>query len=109
MCGSAEIRGDDELARVMRMDLAHYELLPESEGGCPCVTTFHAKVTRDGDFWLVYVPEVDRVTQADDLDDVERMARDLIATMLDLDDVNSFPLRTTVAFDDLAEHLDLRD
>jgi hypothetical protein len=38
-----------------------------------------AKATRDGDHWLVHVPEVDRWTQARSLAEIEPMARDLAA------------------------------
>lgn len=39
---------------------------------------------RDGQFWLIRVPEVDRATQARHLREVEAMARDLIAIMEDV-------------------------
>ncbi|MGH8906220.1 MAG: type II toxin-antitoxin system HicB family antitoxin [Egibacteraceae bacterium] len=49
------------------------------------MTTYTAHVTRDGRFWLVYVPEVDRHTQARHLREVDVMARDLVAVMTDAD------------------------
>lgn len=42
---------------------------------------YHAQVDRDGRFWRVYVPEVDRVTQARHLREVEEVARDLVEVM----------------------------
>ncbi|MFE3544102.1 hypothetical protein ACFXK0_14160 [Nocardia sp. NPDC059177] len=45
------------------------------------MNTYTARVTRDEDAWMVEVPEVDRVTQALNLRQVESMARDLIAIM----------------------------
>jgi hypothetical protein len=42
------------------------------------------EVTREGRWWLISVPEIDGVTQARRLADVEKMARDLIAITLDL-------------------------
>ena len=48
------------------------------------VTTYQAKASRDGRYWLVYVPEIDKYTQARNLGEVESMARDLIATWLDV-------------------------
>lgn len=42
---------------------------------------YRAKVSRDGKFWLIYVPKIDRWTQARNLGEVETMARDLIAIM----------------------------
>lgn len=47
--------------------------------------TYTATVTREGRWWLVAVPEVDGVTQARRLADVESAARDLIAVTLDVD------------------------
>ncbi len=43
-----------------------------------------ATASRDGRFWLVYVPEVDRYTQGRNLVEAREMARDLAATLLDL-------------------------
>lgn len=45
-----------------------------------------AKVRRDGKWWLVHVPEVDRWTQARSLADVAPMATDLAALMLKVDE-----------------------
>lgn len=47
------------------------------------VNTYTARVTRDEDAWMIEVPEVERVTQALSLRQVEEMARDLIAIMTD--------------------------
>ena len=58
------------------------------------MTTYHAEVSRDGKFWQVRVPEVARTTQARTLDEVEPMARDLIAIM-DGIDADSFDLEVT--------------
>lgn len=43
--------------------------------------TYHAIAERDDRFWLVHVPEVQRHTQARTVDEIEPMARDLIAIM----------------------------
>jgi hypothetical protein len=43
-----------------------------------------ATVSRDGRFWLVYVPEVNQYTQGRNLAEAREMACDLVATMLDL-------------------------
>lgn len=53
---------------------------------------YTAKVSRDEDAWMVEVPEVERVTQALTLRQVEPMARDLIAIMDEVDP-NSVELR----------------
>ena len=45
---------------------------------------YHAEVGRDGNVWRVRVPEVARTTQARTLSEVEPMARDLIALMLNI-------------------------
>ena len=42
---------------------------------------YRVEATRDGSFWSVHVPAVDRTTQALSPDDVEPMARDLIVLM----------------------------
>ncbi|WP_345493572.1 hypothetical protein [Nocardia callitridis] len=47
------------------------------------MSTYTARVTRDQDAWMVTVPEVNRVTQALNLRQVEGMARDLVAVMTD--------------------------
>ncbi|MFC3964224.1 hypothetical protein [Nocardia jiangsuensis] len=47
--------------------------------------TYSARVSRDEDAWSIEVPEVDRVTQALDLRQVDAMASDLIAVMDDVD------------------------
>jgi len=40
------------------------------------VSTHHVRVERDEKHWMLYVPEIDRVTQARNLREVEPMARD---------------------------------
>lgn len=45
------------------------------------VKTYHAEVTRDGRFWLVRIPELDRSTQALRYSDVPTMASELIEIM----------------------------
>lgn len=46
---------------------------------------YAATAERDGRFWLVHVPAVDRWTQARSLREVEVTAKDLIVVMLDVD------------------------
>lgn len=49
-------------------------------------TTYTARATRTGDWWAIEVDEVEGVfSQARRLDQVEAMARDAIALMLDVD------------------------
>lgn len=60
------------------------------------MTTYHANVERGERFWLIHVPEVDRWTQARNLREIEPMARDLIATMEQVD-IDSFELHVTIA------------
>lgn len=45
------------------------------------MSTYTAEVSRGERYWVVYVREVDRVTQARNLAEVQPMARDLIAIM----------------------------
>ena len=53
---------------------------------------YHASVERDGRFWLIRVTEIDRVTQARSIEEIEPMVRDLIATHLDIEP-DSFEVR----------------
>ena len=59
------------------------------------VRTYHARVSRGDLFWLVFVPEINRYTQARNLGEVEPMARDLIAVMRDVA-ADSFTLEVSV-------------
>lgn len=62
------------------------------------MTSYTARAERDGDWWAIDVPEVDGVfTQARRLDQIEAMARDVIALMLDVDPA-SFDLKLDVTF-----------
>lgn len=47
-------------------------------------TTYHATTWREEGFWVVEVSELDIMTQARRLDQVEAMTRDLIAVWLDV-------------------------
>ena len=58
--------------------------------------TYTARVERDGRFWLIHVPQVDRYTQARHLREVEPMVRDLVAVMLDVDPA-SFAVAVDIA------------
>lgn len=42
------------------------------------------KVTRDGAFWFIDIPQIDGATQARRLDEVEEMARDYISEYLEI-------------------------
>ncbi|GEE01865.1 hypothetical protein nbrc107696_23110 [Gordonia spumicola] len=43
-----------------------------------------ARLSLDGTFWLVYVPEVGQYTQGRSVPDAKEMARDLAATVCDI-------------------------
>lgn len=45
------------------------------------MTTYTAQVTRDQDAWSIYIPEIERTTQALNLRSVEEMATDLVRIM----------------------------
>ena len=45
---------------------------------------YQVVITRDGRWWMISVPEIDGLTQARRLADVEQMARELIAVTLDV-------------------------
>ncbi|WP_225997034.1 type II toxin-antitoxin system HicB family antitoxin [Myceligenerans pegani] len=47
-------------------------------------STYQATVTREDGWWMVHVPEIDGLTQARRLADVEQMARELIAVTRDV-------------------------
>ena len=57
--------------------------------------TYTAQATRTESVWLVYVPEVDRTTQARKVAEIEPMARDLVAVMRNVAP-DSFELRTEI-------------
>jgi len=46
--------------------------------------SYDAIVTREGRWWMIEIPELDGLTQARRLDEVEKMAREYIAVTLDL-------------------------
>ncbi len=49
-------------------------------------TTYTARATRDNDrYWLIHVPELGHYTQARNVAEIETMARDLIATLHDVE------------------------
>lgn len=47
-------------------------------------TTYAAHVSRDGRWWMVHIPEIDGLTQARRIADVEQAARELVAVTLDV-------------------------
>jgi hypothetical protein len=63
------------------------------------MSTYTALVSRDGRFWHVEVPEIDRVTQARNLNEVDLMARDLVAIMTGVEP-DSFELDVRVQLPD---------
>ena len=46
--------------------------------------TYAAKVSRDGKWWMIDIPEIDGLTQARRIADVEQAARELVAVTLDV-------------------------
>jgi predicted RNase H-like HicB family nuclease len=70
------------------------------------VTTYTARATRDNDrFWLVHVPELGHYTQARNVTEIETMARDLIATLRDVEP-NSLEVEVEIQLPGTArEHL----
>jgi DNA-directed RNA polymerase specialized sigma24 family protein len=67
------------------------------------MNTYSAVASRDGRFWLVHIPELDKYTQARNLVEVEPMARDLIALLLDVPE-DSFQLGIKVELPDSVRH-----
>lgn len=46
---------------------------------------YTAHVTREDDWWIIRVPELGQTTQARSVDDVPLMARECIASLLEVD------------------------
>jgi hypothetical protein len=73
------------------------------------VNTYTAEVTRAGKAWHVLVVEIDRVTQARHVNEIETMARDLISIMEDVP-ADSFDLEVKLSLPGLVQaHLDRAD
>lgn len=70
------------------------------------VNTYVVNVTREGRFWHIDVPEIDRVTQARNVAEIELMARDLIAIMLEVEP-DSFDIDVRIELPaEVRRHLD---
>lgn len=67
------------------------------------MSVYTANVEQDGRFWLIRVEEIDRVTQARNLREVEEMARDLIAVMEEVES-DSFALTINLSLPANAQH-----
>ena len=48
-------------------------------------TTYNARCTREGKWWVIHVPEIDHSTQARRLDQVPETVADLVSLFTDLD------------------------
>lgn len=59
------------------------------------MSTYHAQVKRGDKYWVIYVPEVDRYTQARHVREIETMARDLVAVMVEAEP-DSFDLEVSI-------------
>ena len=46
--------------------------------------TYAVQVSRDGKWWMIHIPEIDGLTQARRIADVEQAARELVAVTLDV-------------------------
>ena len=46
--------------------------------------SYEVRVTREGRWWMIEIPELDGLTQARRLDEVEKMAREYVAVTLDV-------------------------
>lgn len=47
------------------------------------MTRYRVEVTRDGRWWMISVPEIDQITQARRISEIDEMARSLISLMAD--------------------------
>jgi predicted RNase H-like HicB family nuclease len=71
------------------------------------VKTYRAVVNHGERYWLVYIPEIDRYTQARTLAEVEPIARDLIALWFEVPE-SSFDIDIQVQLPDgVGHHLQL--
>ncbi len=71
------------------------------------VNSYTAVASRGERYWLVHLPEIDQYTQARNLDEVEPMARDLIALWKEVPE-DSFQLSVRVDLpDDVLYRLEL--
>lgn len=61
--------------------------------------TYHVEVTREDGWWMAYVPDLDVLTQAHSWGEVELMARDIVAAVLDVD-IDTIAVEVTVVPDD---------
>ena len=69
------------------------------------MNAYHAEVTRDGKFWRIHVPGIDRSTQALRYKDVPVMAADLVEIMTGLA-AGEYELRIEVRLpDSVQDHL----
>jgi predicted RNase H-like HicB family nuclease len=59
------------------------------------MSKYTAQAERDGKFWFIRVPEIGYATQARTVDEIEVMARDLIATMKEVP-ADSFELDVSI-------------
>jgi DNA-directed RNA polymerase specialized sigma24 family protein len=71
------------------------------------MSTYRAQVSRDGKYWLVYVPDIDKYTQARNLAEVESQARDLISLWLEVPS-NTVDIHQVIELPvDVHDHLEL--
>lgn len=63
------------------------------------MTSYKVEVTRDDRWWMIYIPDIDELTQARRIGEVELMARELIAVSTDqlLNDISVTVTSITVA------------
>jgi hypothetical protein len=73
----------------------------EIGGAVDAVREFNAIAVREGRWWIITVPELDAVTQARKLREVNDMATGLISALLDVDEES---IRVAVALE-LPEHV----
>lgn len=52
--------------------------------GVPAMTVYRVEVQRRGNYWALYLPKLDRHTQARSLREIDEMARDLVVAMCDV-------------------------
>jgi hypothetical protein len=76
--------GSTEIGERITEDIFHECQSELGEGLVADMKMYRAELERDGRFWRVRVPDIERSTQARSLSEAEAMVRDLIAVMTDV-------------------------
>lgn len=62
---------------------------------------YHARATREGRWWIITIPELEAVTQARNVREIDEMARGAIAALTNVDE-DQVSVSVTIGLPDLA-------